>query len=102
MEKYQTLRQSTEDFSQDSSSEQDEPLMSSRDEFVYPIQRNRFRDNIHYAVLYSIIGLLSTLLILLPFWMKGKCVDPSIGLWSTYTVEAFLNDILNSSLTVPL
>ncbi|KAN0116855.1 protein of unknown function (DUF3328) domain containing protein [Hyaloscypha variabilis] len=82
MEKYQTLRQSTEDFSQDSSSEQDEPLMSSRDEFVYQIQRNRFRDKIHYAIPYSIIGLLSTLLILLPFWMKGKCVDPSIGLWT--------------------
>ena len=88
MEKYQILRQSAEgDLSQDSSrsSEQDEALMSSRDEYVSPIQRNRFHDNIHYVILYCIIALLSILLILLPFWMKERCIDPSIGLWSKHS-----------------
>jgi len=92
MEKYQKLRQSTEgDSSQDSSSEQDEPLMSSRDGYDYPVQRNRFRENIHYAILYCIIGLLSTLLILLPFWKKERYVDPSVGLWS----KEFINSVLS-------
>ena len=85
MEKYTPLRQSMEgNSSQDFSSEETVPLTSSRDEFIHPIRHNHVRNRIHLAVLYSIIGLLSTLLLLLPSWIKEKCIDPSIGLWSAY------------------
>jgi hypothetical protein len=85
MEKYAPLRQSQDgnSSSQFLTNDETEPLSSHGDEFVYRPQINHARDKFLVAILYSIIGLLSIILIILPIWMKGECVDPSIGIWST-------------------